>query len=100
MRYLLLTLLIPSIVSAQAVTIDPGCYISFQTYQCQEQENDFVWVDYGALENKAIYGAPVAALINQAVEDRDLLNQWIEYAERLEKRIKLWKHRARKGGAR
>lgn len=99
MKYLLLLPYLLTIgvlpVHGQATTIDPGCYISFETYQCQEVESDFVWVNYGPLENKVIYGTPVAALINQAVEDRALLEEWIQYAEKLEKRIKLWKRRAR-----
>lgn len=84
-----------SIAHAQPSEIQPGCYISFDTYQCQEPEENFLWVNYGPEENKVIYGTPVAALINQAVEDRALLEEWIQYAEKLEKRIKLWKRRAR-----
>lgn len=88
MRYLLLSLLIPVMAQAQATTIDPGCYISFTTGQCQEQEKNFVWLNYGPEENKVVYGAPVAALINQALNDRELLEDWIAYAEKLKRNNK------------
>lgn len=99
MKYLLLLPYLLTIgvlpVHSQAVTIDPGCYISFETGQCQEAESNFIWLNYGPIANKGVYGAPVAALIDQAIADRALLEDWIAYAERLEKRLKLWKHRAR-----
>lgn len=94
MKYLL-AILLPALAFAETRTpISPGCYVSFQTMQCQENEpGTFYWNDYGWLENEHIYGAPVAALINQAVEARALLDDWIEYAEAKEKRAKFLRGR-------
>lgn len=95
MKYLFLSLLLPSICYAQAFTIGQGCFLEFETGECQEAQDNFRWVDYGNLSNQAIYGFPVAALINQAREDRALLQDWIDYATRLEGRNKKLKRSLR-----
>lgn len=86
-KLLFALLFLPSIAFAQAQTMDQGCFLSFQTGECQEPK-DFIWIDFGRDANKHTYGAPVAGLLNQAVRDRRQLLKWIRYSEKLEGKVR------------
>lgn len=99
MKYLpiLLTYLLTlgaTFVEAQVSTLEEGCYLEFSTGQCQESPGS-LWINLGPSKNIDTYGAPVGMLLNQVVDDRALLLDWIAYAQKLEKRNKKLKVRAR-----
>ncbi len=81
-------------IHAQVSTLEEGCYLEFSTGECQESKGS-LWINLGPSKNIDTYGAPVGMLLNQVVDDRALLLDWIAYAQKLEKRNKKLKVRAR-----
>lgn len=63
-------------VSYEKTPIEPGCFISYETSECQEP-GDFFWRHYGRVSNEYAYGAPVGQLLTTTV-------RWIRYAKALE----------------
>lgn len=92
MKIIFALLFLPSIAFAQAQTMDQGCFLSFETGQCQEP-TEFIWIDFGRDANKHTYGAPVAGLLNQAVRDRKQLLRWVAYSRKLERRVRILRNK-------
>jgi hypothetical protein len=106
MKYLL-AILLPALAFADPrdvpSTTDPvpaGCFVAYsEPYGCYESESP-LWQSYGEEENIWVYGAPIGMLLNQVMADRALVWEWIDEAERLQKRAKFLRAKLRTMGRR
>lgn len=91
----------PAFGQVSGTLVPPGCWVAFNSPGgCYEPEDTPLWSNYGRQENIYFYGMPVGRLLNQAVDDRALLEEWIAYgrdqhakARSLANRVRWFKRR-------